>query len=306
MTLGTPANNRAQAAMRDAERRAKRKLNRLRRNGINTGGINPIHSRVDLSDTRAVKKYTKQLESFIDRKTRYISADKFSKGWQANYEGAPIRYSVYREYMQAERAFNKAMQKRYDEMATKPFVQSGRVQGTVENVSVEYKVQREKHAKADISTVKIKNEADLLRRAEILRKAASDDARLAGMERYRQHLLDWSATYNNGLQDLVNSLTAEQLWELRTTTNFDDAYHMYYPSGGEYIGDVSDDLNDAVTDNMRATVRVITARIPGKRVPAGYTQSGEDGTKAATKWREVNKAKAKKSKRGKKGKRRKR
>lgn len=304
MTLGTPANKKAQAAMRDAERRAKRKLNRLRRKGLNVGGISPLKSRVDLSDTRGIKSYTKSLEQFISRQTRYVSADQFSKGYQAGYEGAPISYQAYRKYMAAEKKFNAEMQRRYDEVAAKPYIQSGKVQGTVEQVSVEYRVNREKHAKADVSTVKIKNEADLLRRAEVLTRASSEASRMAGMERYRQHLIEWAREYNNDLEGVAESLTNEQLWELRMTTNFDDAYHMYYPSGGDYADDVSDQLNDATYESMTSTVEAIRKRIPGKRIPV-YNSQDETGKRTIKYWQERGKQKAKASRRGKRGKRRK-
>ena len=88
----TKANENARARVKDAERRARRKIKRLQKKGVRTGSVAPFRD-VDPSNTRALNSYANQLEKFISRSTRFV----------AGRDGTPIPYTAYRDYKRLER-----------------------------------------------------------------------------------------------------------------------------------------------------------------------------------------------------------
>lgn len=107
----TKANEDARAHVRDAERRARRKIKRLQNKGIRTGGIAPFRD-VDPSNTRALKSYARDLEKFISRSTRFV----------AGRDGTPIPYTAYRDYKRIERQWNKEHNRYWQKFAQHPFL----------------------------------------------------------------------------------------------------------------------------------------------------------------------------------------
>lgn len=103
-----------QQSVEDAQRRARRKVQRLEKKGVHTSGINPIKdpSQMTTAERRA---YKNQLEKFISRETRYV----------AGYEGTPISYKTVREIRSAERELNKKREQLWKGVKDKSVLMDG-------------------------------------------------------------------------------------------------------------------------------------------------------------------------------------
>lgn len=208
----TKANAAANAKVKDAERRAKRKMQRLRRKGVLTGSINPLES-VPSNDTWALKAYANRLEKFISRDTRYV----------AGYEGTPIPYADYRDYKRVEREWNREHRKTWEKFASKPFytgagesgmsVSQAREIGKLERRLIEYE------RSADPSS--FKSVAHLRKRMERLRAEMTGEYRDRRIDTLRENMVRAAQTSNDDvLASSIEDLSPTQLQALYEQTDF--------------------------------------------------------------------------------------
>ena len=255
----TRANDRAVAAMHDAERRAKRKLSRLKRKGVRTGNISPL-SVVDTSDTRAVKRYTAELERFISRQTRFV----------AGRDGTPIPWSAWRDYQRLERQWNREHARWWGAHGGTPFVTSagasdmtiaersamGRVKGApLGGVSYQRKLEPEK----------IRGINDILRRTEILKKELSPTYQKERVKNLRKNLLAHVDSFNDErLPSMIKSLTNEQLVALQNTTNFVPLYYRYMSTNIDITlgDDIDAQEHEAQVEHLKLTIEQIKKMYP--------------------------------------------
>lgn len=292
----TKANDAARAAVRDAERRAKAKLKRLRAKGVRTGSIDPLRS-VDLSDTRAAKRYARELEGFVSRSTRFV----------AGRDGTPIPYEAYRDYKRIERQWNKVHSKYWARFAAHPFItaygESDMTLGQRSAVS---------HVKGlpfgDIGYERaldpsaIRSVADLEKRKKILEREMSPSYQKQRVKNLRRNLLEHAATFNDPeLPSMIRKLSDEQLFALQNFTNFVPVYYRFLSTNAEVTlgSDIDATEHDAQVEHMKMTIQQVKDKYPAAvkewETKGRKTKQGRKGkrSKAKVKFHAPTKAAAK-------------
>lgn len=231
----TKANDRARARVKDAERRARRKLKRLEAQGIKTGRINPIR-KVDQSDTRGLNAYVKKLEEFISRKTRFV----------AGLDGQAIEYKLYKEYVTTRAKWEQKFDKLREEYRGLAAWARGEVR---ENANL----IREKVSMNPYESRSKRTNVEQLTRSEVKNRIKeykhqlthSYDKKVA--KQLRETMLDVARYLNS--QDVANAvrgLSLRQLYLLHELTDFTQVYFSFItsdPENYESVFQAADDTN---------------------------------------------------------------
>ena len=255
----TKANENARAHVKDAERRARRKIKRLQKKGIRTGGIAPFRD-VDPSNTRALKSYANQLEKFISRSTRFV----------AGRDGTPIPYTAYRDYKRLERQWNKEHNKYWQKFAAHPFLTAyGESDTTLGMRSAMAHVKGLPFGNIDyqrqLLPEQIRSEADLRKRAQILKRELSPTYQRQRITQLRKNLMEHAATFNDPrIPAMIKKLSNEQLFALQNFTNFVPVYYRYMTTNVEItLGeDIDATEHDAQVEHMLMLIEQVKRRYP--------------------------------------------
>lgn len=255
----TKANENARAHVKDAERRARRKIKRLQNKGIRTGGIAPFRD-VDPSNTRALKSYANQLEKFISRSTRFV----------AGRDGTPIPYTAYRDYKRLERQWNKEHNKYWQKFAAHPYLTAyGESDTTLGMRSAMAHVKGLPFGNIDyqrqLLPEQIRSEADLRKRAQILKRELSPTYQRQRITQLRKNLMEHAASFNDPrLPAMIKKLSNEQLFALQNFTNFVPIYYRYMSTNVEItLGeDIDATEHDAQVEHMLMLIEQVKRRYP--------------------------------------------
>lgn len=293
----TKANDAARAAVRDAERRAKAKLKRLRAKGVRTGSISPLRA-VDLADTRAAKKYARELEGFISRSTRFV----------AGRDGTPIPYQAYRDYKRIERQWNKEHRKYWDRFASQPFITAyGESDMTLGQRSAVSHIKGLPFGdigyERSLDPSAIRSVADLEKRKKILEREMSPSFQKKRIKNLRRNLLEHAASFNDPqLPSMIRKLSDEQLFALQNFTNFVPVYYRFLSTNAEVtLGtDIDATEHDAQVEHMKMTIQQVKDKYPAAvsewETNGRNTKQGRKGkrSKAKVKFHAPTKSAAKK------------
>lgn len=249
------------AKMRTLEKRAEKKLERFRSQGVRTGSITPIRP-VDTSNQAKVKKYIRELETFNSRQTQYV----------AGRDGTPLDKKKVSEYLKLEKKWNRVHEKFWKREGSDIFyTPEGASDTTLAQKSsyvhvkglpfgdINYKRQ------ADMS--KIKGMKDLQRRIDIMRIETSPEYERNRLKQLRENMKDFAsgAMNDKALYNMVDIMTDDQLLELWQNSDFVEIfYHSYPGKNGTSISQAFDRENDI--KHMRMLFKSAYNRVPGKRV----------------------------------------
>lgn len=255
----TKANERARAAVRDAERRARRKVRRLQARGIRTGGIAPFRE-VDPSNTRALKSYARDLERFISRSTRFV----------AGRDGTPIPYTAYRDYKRVERQWNREHNKYWAKFSNQPFMTAfGPADMTLGERSAAARVKGLPFGNVDyrreLLPEQIRSVRDLEERKRILRREMSPTYQRKRITQLRKNLLEHASTFNDPrIPKMIRKLSNEQLFALQNFTNFVPLYYRYINTDRDNVmGAQADAMDDeAQKEHMILTIEQVQRQYP--------------------------------------------
>lgn len=258
----TKANENARARVADAERRARRKIKRLQNKGVRTGSVEPFRS-VDPSNTRALNSYANHLEKFISRSTRFV----------AGRDGTPIPYTAYRDYKRLERQWNREHNRYWQKFAAHPFLTAyGESDTTLGMRSAMAHVKGLPFGNIDyqrqLLPEQIRSEADLRKRAQILKRELSPTYQRKRITQLRKSLLEHAATFNDPrIPNMIRKLSNEQLFALQNFTNFVPLYYRYINTDRDNVmgaqADAMDD--DAQKEHMILTIQQVQNQYPKKQ-----------------------------------------
>ena len=255
----TKANENARAHVKDAERRARRKIKRLQNKGIRTGSVAPFRD-VDPSNTRALKSYARDLEKFISRSTRFV----------AGRDGTPIPYTAYRDYKRLERQWNKEHNKYWQKFAAHPFLTAyGESDTTLGMRSAMAHVKGLPFGNIDyqrqLLPEQIRSEADLKKRMKILKRELSPTYQRQRITQLRKNIMEHAASFNDPrIPAMIKKLSNEQLFALQNFTNFVPIYYRYMSTNVEItLGeDIDATEHDAQVEHMLMLIEQVKRRYP--------------------------------------------
>ena len=255
----TKANENARAHVKDAERRARRKIKRLQNKGVRTGGIAPFRD-VDPSNTRALKTYARDLEKFISRSTRFV----------AGRDGTPIPYTAYRDYKRIERQWNKEHNRYWEKFAAHPFLTAyGESDTSLGMRSAMSHVKGLPFGNIDYQRQllpgQIRSEADLKKRTKILKRELSPAYQRQRITQLRKNLMEHAASFNDPrIPKMIKKLSNEQLFALQNFTNFVPIYYRYMSTNVEItLGeDIDATEHDAQVEHMLMLIEQVKSRYP--------------------------------------------
>lgn len=257
----TKANENARDHVKDAERRARRKIKRLQSKGVRTGSIAPFRD-VDPSNTRALKGYARDLEQFISRSTRFV----------AGRDGTPIPYAAYRDYKRIERQWNKEHNKYWRKFADQPFMTAyGAADMTLGQRSAAAHVKGlpfgNINYQRELLPEQIRSVKDLEQRKKILKRELSPSFQRKRITQLRKNLLEHAATFNDSrISNMIKKLSNEQLFALQNFTNFVPLYYRYINTDRDNaIGAQADSMDDeAQKEHMILTIQHVQTQYPKK------------------------------------------
>lgn len=255
----TKANENARARVKDAERRARRKIKRLQNKGVRTGSVEPFRT-VDPSNTRALNSYANQLEKFISRSTRFV----------AGRDGTPIPYTAYRDYKRIERQWNKEHNRYWQKFAQHPFLTAyGESDTTLGMRSAMAHVKGLPFGdigyKRELLPEQIRSVEDLRKRMQILKRELSPSYQRKRIALLRKNLLEHAATFNDPrIPKMIKKLSNEQLFALQNFTNFVPIYYRYMSTNVEItLGeDIDATEHDAQVEHMLMLIEQVKSRYP--------------------------------------------
>jgi hypothetical protein len=255
----TKANDRARAAVADAERRARRKIKRLQNKGVRTGGISPFRE-VDVSDTWALKRYAKDLERFVSRQTRYV----------AGYDGTPILYETYRDFRRLEKRYNAAHAKWWDTYGNQSFITAeGASETTIAERSLAARLKGMAFGGAsayrETPPEKLRGVKDIEKRSAIMRKELSPSYQKERVRNLRKNLLAHASEFNDTrIPEMIRKLSNDQLFALQNFTNFVPLYYRYMTTNVEVtLGeDIDATEYDAQVHHMIDTIEQVRLQFP--------------------------------------------
>lgn len=280
----TKANDRARAAVADAERRARRKIKRMQNKGVRTGGITPFRE-VDASDTWALKRYAKDLERFISRQTRYV----------AGYDGTPIPYETYRDFRRLERKYNAAHAKWWDTYGNQPYITAeGASETTIAERSLAARLKGMAFGGAsayrETPAEKLRGVKDIEKRSVIMRRELSPSYQKERVRNLRKNLLAHASEINDArIPKLIRKLSNEQLFALQNFTNFVPLYYRYMSTNVEVtLGeDIDATEYDAQVQHMIDTIEQVRLQFPAAvktwETKGRATKDGRKGKKSKAK-----------------------
>lgn len=237
-------------AIKDAERRAKRKVRRLENKGVRAANLSPIKDTSDMTPGQR-RAYKNQLEKFVSRKTRYVSG----------HDGAAISYDTARAIRNAERVLNEKREKLWKEVRTKPVLQPGahmtaedwrRMTETYDPKTGTYKPNPKsplyftEFRQRDLGT--LKSEKQAREYIKTLKHAATKGYEQTKNRVLRENAARVSLQLNEpGLAKKIRKLTNAQLYQLITRSDFVEAVFMNsdLPSDAVVSG-VVEHLNDLI------------------------------------------------------------
>lgn len=257
----TKANDAARARVKDAERRARRKMRRLENKGIRTGSISPFET-IDPSNTRKLNSYYNRLEKFISRQTRYVAGN----------DGTPIPYKDYRDFRRLERKWNKQHDKYWTDFAPKPFITSkGESETTMGMMSLISDVPgtpfRSIKTVKQTEASKLKGVPELKRRMKNMERELSPGYEQRRVKQLRKNMLRQVSQFNEPeLTKKVRGLTNVQLQALKNRTDFVPMYYHYLISYSKMSGDsVADSMDhESQYDHLMLTIEQIKKMYPRK------------------------------------------
>ena len=255
----TKANDRARAAVADAERRARRKIKRMQGKGVRTASITPFRE-VDASDTWALKRYAKDLERFVSRQTRYV----------AGYDGTPIPYDAYRDFRRLEKKYIAAHAKWWDTYGNQPFITAeGASDTTIAERSLAARLKGMAFGGAsayrETPAEKMRGVKDIEKRSAIMRKELSPAYQKERVRNLRKNLLAYASEYNDTrIPKLIRKLSYDQLFALQNFTNFVPLYYRYVSTNVEVtLGeDIDATEHDAQVHHMIDTIEQVRLQFP--------------------------------------------
>lgn len=219
--MATKRNKEVNAERMRLERNARRKLQRLKAKGVNIGGLKPIRP-VNVSDTRAVKKYNEELKKFNNRSTQYV----------AGYGGIAIPKSEWVAYQKVEREWNKLHQQYWNANISTPLIsepamtlgEQSEIRGGKGTLYGAPSYQRKLPAE------KVRSLKHLKRIQAKLEHELTDEYRDERMYAYRTNILSMATNYNDSrLIDAIMSLNDRQLERLHAEGIFDaDLFDRFY------------------------------------------------------------------------------
>lgn len=277
----TKANENARAHVKDAERRARRKIKRLQKKGVRTGGIAPFRY-VDPSNTRALNSYARDLEKFISRSTRFV----------AGRDGTPIPYTAYRDYKRIERQWNKEHNRYWQKFAQHPFLTAyGESDTTLGMRSAMSHVKGLPFGdigyKRELLPEQIRSVEDLRKRMQILKRELSPSYKRKRITQLRKNLLEHAATFNDPrIPNMIKKLSNEQLFALQNFTNFVPIYYRYMSTNVEItLGeDIDATEHDAQVEHMLLLIEQVKSRYPravkGRQTKGRKTKNGRKHVKS--------------------------
>lgn len=277
----TKANDRARAAVADAERRARRKIKRLQGKGVRTGGISPFR-KVDTSDTWALKRYANDLERFVSRQTRYV----------AGYDGTPIPYGTYRDFRRLEKRYNAAHAKWWDTYGNQPFITAeGASETTIAERSLAARLKGMAFGGAsayrETPADKLRGVKDIEKRSAIMRKELSPSYQKQRVRNLRRNLLAHASEFNDPrILKMIRNLSNEQLFALQNFTNFVPLYYRYINTNIEVtLGEDIDAIeHDAQVQHMIDTIEQVRMQFPAAvktwETKGRKTKEGRKGKKS--------------------------
>lgn len=280
----TKANDRARAAVADAELRARRKIKRLQKKGVRTGGISPFRE-VDESDTWALKRYAKDLEGFVSRQTRYV----------AGYDGTPIPYETYRDFRRLEKKYNAAHAKWWDTYGNQPFITAaGASETTIAERSLAARLKGMAFGGAsayrETPADKLRGVRDIEKRSAIMRKELSPAYQKERVRNLRKNLLAHASEFNDArIPKLIRKLSNDQLFALQNFTNFVPLYYRYMSTNVEVtLGeDIDATEHDAQVQHMIDTIEQVRLQFPAAvktwETKGRKTKDGRKGMKSKAK-----------------------
>lgn len=259
----TKGNENARAHVKDAERRARRKIKRLQSKGIRTGGIAPFRN-VDPSNTRALNSYARDLEKFVSRSTRFV----------AGRDGTPIPYTAYRDYKRIERQWNKEHNRYWQKFAQHPFLTAyGAADMTLGQRSAASHVKGLPFGNIDyqreLLPEQIRSVNDLEQRKKILKRELSPSFQRKRITQLRKNLLDHAAMFNDPrIPNMIKKLSNEQLFALQNFTNFVPLYYRYINTDRDNVmGAQADAMDDeAQKVHMVLTIQQVENQYPKKPI----------------------------------------
>lgn len=257
----TKANENARAHVKDAEQRARRKIKRLQKKGIRTGGIAPFRD-VDPSNTRAMSSYARDLEKFIARSTRFV----------AGRDGTPIPYTAYRDYKRIERQWNKEHNRYWQKFAQQPFLTAyGASDMTLGQLSAASHVKGLPFGnigyRRELLPEQIRSVDELEQRKKILKRELSPSFQRKRIRQLRKSLLEHAATFNDPrITNMIKKLSDEQLFALQNFTNFVPLYYRYINTDRDnMMGAQADAMDDeAQKEHMVLTIQQVQEQYPRK------------------------------------------
>lgn len=280
----TKSNDRARAAVVDAERRARRKIKRLEGKGVRTGGISPFRE-VDASDTWALKRYAKDLERFVSRQTRYV----------AGYDGTPIPYETYRDFRRLEKRYNAAHAKWWDTYGQQPFIMAaGASETTIAERSLAARLKGMAFGGAsayrETPAERLRGVKDIEKRSAIMRRELSPSYQKERTRTLRRNLLAHASEFNDPrIPRMIRKLSNEQLFALQNFTNFVPLYYRYISTNVEVtLGeDIDATEYDAQVQHMIDTIEQVRLQFPAavktRETKGRKTKSGRVGKKSKAK-----------------------
>ena len=276
----TKANENARARVKDAERRARRKIKRLQSKGIRTGSVEPFRT-VDPSNTRALNSYANQLEKFISRSTRFV----------AGRDGTPIPYTAYRDYKRIERQWNKEHNRYWQKFAAHPFLTAyGESDTSLGMLSAMSHVKGLPFGNIDyqrqLLPEQIRSESDLKKRMKILKRELSPAYQRQRTTQLRKNLMEHAASFNDPrIPKMIKKLSNEQLFALQNFTNFVPIYYRYMSTNAETtLGeDIDATEHDAQVEHMLMLIEQVKSRYPlaakERQAKGGKTKNGRKRAK---------------------------
>lgn len=277
----TKANDRARAAVADAERRARRKIKRLQNKGVRTGSIKPFRE-VDASDTWALKRYAKDLERFVSRQTRYV----------AGYDGTPIPYNTYRDFRRLEKRYNVAHAKWWDKYGQQSFITAeGASETTIAERSLAARLKGMAFGGAsayrETPAERLRGVKDIEKRSAIMRKELSPSYQKERTRALRKNLLAHASEFNDPrIPKMIRKLSNEHLFALQNFTNFVPLYYRYKTTNDEVtLGtDIDAMEHDAQVQHMIDTIEQVRLQFPAavktRETKGRKTKSGRSGKKS--------------------------
>jgi len=237
--MATKRNIEANRELRDAQNRARRKLHRLRSQGVNIkrideAGVSSIGDRnvidfknVDTSNTREVNARIRELNAFIDRDTQY----------RAGIEGTPIPLDLLRQYKRLERAYNEAHARYWRSEGGKPIITTdGETTETLRDRSAVAKYNYNRfpfdlyeNAPIDVIASQVKSVKELLFKIEKKELEVSPQYMKKRTQAFRANALRFAeATGRDDVARFIKSMSLNQLMALQNRTDFSNNLFSYY------------------------------------------------------------------------------